>query len=63
MLPHIIDEAHNRGMVAMGGDEMYRWWTFRRKCYIESDGEHPRLLTPSDEFNAELEVFPAWDRG
>jgi hypothetical protein len=61
MLPHIIDEAHARGMAAMGGDEMYRWWTFRRQCELDCSGDSPRLVTPGDEFEAEIEVFPAMD--
>ncbi len=63
MLPHIIDEAHARGMVAMGGDEMYRWWRFRRGCEIDDSGQAPRLVKPGDEFEAEIEVFPAMDGG
>jgi len=61
MLPHIIDEAHARGMVAMGGDEMSHWWTFRRGCRMDCSGDGPRLVAPGDEFEAELEVFPAMD--
>lgn len=63
MLPHIIDEARSRGMTVMDGDEMYRWWTFRRGCEIHMSGEGPRLVTRGDEFEAELEVFPAMEEG
>jgi hypothetical protein len=63
MLPHIIDEAHARGMVAMDGDDMYRWWTFRRACEVDCGEDGPRLRTPGGDYDAELEVFPAWDGG
>ncbi len=63
MLPHIINEAFSRGMVAMDGDEMYRWWTFRRACRIECTNDHPRLITPDDSFSPELEVFPPMEAG
>ena len=63
MLPHIIREALARGMMVMDGDEMYRWWSFRRACRIESDDHHPRLIAPDDSFRAELEIFPAIGAG
>ncbi|MCD6360752.1 MAG: hypothetical protein J7M38_07785 [Armatimonadetes bacterium] len=57
MLPHIIEQAHARGMIMMGGDELYRWWVFRRDTEIDLSGAEPRAVTPGDEFDLALDIL------
>lgn len=58
MLPHIIEQARARGMAIMDGDEIYRWWTFRRGCRIEFGPDGPTLAAPDDRYRTELDVYP-----
>ncbi len=57
MMPHIIEQARARGMTVMDGDQMYRWWTFRRGCRIETTPAGPSIAAPDDSHQAELDVF------
>ena len=59
MLPHIIEQARARGMLMMGGDELYRWWTFRRATEIDLTGPKPVAITPGDEFGLQVDVLEA----
>ncbi len=58
MMTHIIEQARARGMAIMDGDEMYRWWTFRRNCRIEFGPDGPEIIRPDESREIELEVFP-----
>ena len=57
MLSHAIEAAHARGMACMGGDELYRWWVFRRNTRIEMRDGQASAVTPGDEFPLELETL------
>jgi len=57
MLSHIIEAGRARGMVCMGGDELYRWWVFRRQTQIEIRGGQASVIAPSDEFSLQLETL------
>ncbi len=58
MFTHIVEQARDRGMTVMDGDEMYRWWTFRRACRIEFGPDGPAVVAPDDSFEAAPDVFP-----
>ena len=58
MLPHTIEQARARGMAIMDGDEIYRWWSFRRACRIEFGPERPAIAAPDDRYRAELDDYP-----
>ena len=57
MLSHIIEAAQARGMVCMGGDDLYRWWVFRRQTEIEIHDGKSSVVTPGDEFSLELDTL------
>lgn len=57
MLGHFIDQARARGMLMMGGDELYRWWVFRRQTVLDLDSDQPRARPPSADFELAVEVM------
>ena len=61
MLSHIIEGSQDRGMISMTGDQLYRWWTFRRATQIELADDTPAVVPPGDEFEVELEILPPFE--
>jgi len=57
MLGHIIEQVRARGMLMMDGDELYRWWVFRRETEVDLSGPEPVVLTPGDEFALALDAL------
>ncbi|MEA3403180.1 MAG: hypothetical protein U9R79_18200 [Armatimonadota bacterium] len=56
MLGHFIEASRERGMALMTGDEMHRWWQFRRRAELQP-GETSSIAMPGGEWTLEVEAL------
>lgn len=61
MLAHFIEAARERGMMLMTGDEMHRWWQFRRRTQLQP-GQTSAIAMPGGNWTLEVDVLQPFRR-